>query len=212
MIMKKLTVLLLVLCLLLTTASCGANGGKEPTGADNGSQSQSGGPLAMNPTSSEEASTEEVSTEEPTTEEPTTEAATEATTEAPTEPKEPDADVAMENFVKKLQAGNYVVAPKLYTRTTAYSPEQVTFTQEGESGSYEYAFITLNGETFEAMMENDAVVDIAFASVFYPVRSTISSIAPSLSRMRVSGPICFGRSAYVMYAPAASPSKSGSAV
>ena len=41
------------------------------------------------------------------------------------QPEVIDAEITMENFVKKLEAGNYVIDAKNYVKTTAVSPEQV---------------------------------------------------------------------------------------
>ena len=80
----------------------------------------------------------------------------------PSEPEELDAAVVMENFVKKLQAGNYVVDVKDYVKTTAYSPEMVYFTS---NSSINHAFVTANGETFEGYLEQDGLYDVGFVSL-----------------------------------------------
>ncbi len=77
--------------------------------------------------------------------------------------KEADPDTAMDNFVKKLQAGNYVIEPKDYAKTTVYSPELVYFTHYPGS-ILNVAFITHDGETFECYIDEDALTDVAFVA------------------------------------------------
>ena len=141
--MKKTRIIALLLALALIL-SCSACAGK-----DEGS------------TAAPTEATKSSETEAPTSADKETEAPTEAPTE--TEPHEPDAETAMDNFVKKLQAGNYLVAPENYIRTNVYSPEQITFTHEEESYADDFAFITLDGETFEGLLEDEGVTEIAFA-------------------------------------------------
>ncbi len=87
------------------------------------------------------------------------------TPEGSTEPTEVSPDTAMENFVKKLTAGNYVVDVPGYVKTTVVSPEQVLFTMDNDSSSaINNAFVTLNGETFEGYLESEMLTDIAFVA------------------------------------------------
>ena len=80
------------------------------------------------------------------------------------EPKEPDAATAMENFVKKLQAGNYVVDSGKSARTTAFSPELVYIDYDHAYASVTYAFITLNNETFGIDYYNEEYDEVAYVS------------------------------------------------
>ena len=116
------------------------------------------------PDPGKDTSQAEPTTAAPTTAAPTTEAPAPETEPVTEEPGEPDAETAMNNFVKKLEAGNYVLAPKNYVKTTAYSPEQVTFINGEGSNSDNYAFFTLNGETFQGIIDKDRLVNVVFAS------------------------------------------------
>ena len=80
------------------------------------------------------------------------------------EPQEVTPENAMDNFVKKLEAGNYVIDAKNYVKTTAVSPEQVYFIHEGDPDAFNYALFTLNGETFEAEFEEEGMSDVTFIS------------------------------------------------
>lgn len=78
------------------------------------------------------------------------------------DPGEADADTAMNNFVKKLEAGNYVVDVENYMKTTVYSPEQVYFTRNGDSSGLDFGFVTVNGETFHGILEGNSFTEIGF--------------------------------------------------
>ena len=75
------------------------------------------------------------------------------------EPELSPADIsekAMENFVKKLEAGNYVVNGGNSVVTAAYSPEHVYINYDRGGGvPLSYLFMTLKGETFGAMLEGE---------------------------------------------------------
>ena len=70
---------------------------------------------------------------------------------------------AMDNFVKKLNAGNYVIDAQDYLRTTVYSPEQVYYSYY-DGGYEDYAFMTLKGETFQCVLEDDGVTQVEYLS------------------------------------------------
>ncbi|MBR0144006.1 MAG: hypothetical protein IJM21_07505 [Clostridia bacterium] len=75
-------------------------------------------------------------------------------------------EAAMENFVAKLEAGNYRVAGGQGPTTNVVSPEQV-YVVYGEEGSADvFAFMTLKGETFETKIErgSDRIEDVTFVS------------------------------------------------
>ena len=85
--------------------------------------------------------------------------------EPATEPGEPDPERAMDNFVRKLDECNYVVEPKDYVKTTAYSPEQIRFTDDADSdSSINVAFITRNGETFQVELGKDRPGTVQFVA------------------------------------------------
>ena len=79
-----------------------------------------------------------------------------------TEPGEPDPETAMDNFVKKLEAGNYVIDVEDYLKTTVYSPEQVYFIHNDESSGLDFGFVTVDGETFHGILEGDSFTDTGF--------------------------------------------------
>jgi hypothetical protein len=64
-------------------------------------------------------------------------------------------ELAMDNFVKKLQAGNYTCGSEETILTTAVSPEQVYFSYPHVGYPTVYAYMTLKGETFATMIENN---------------------------------------------------------
>lgn len=77
--------------------------------------------------------------------------------------EKPDAEKAMNNFVKKLNAGNFVSDDGDYLKITAYSPEQVCFEYYPDSVT-DYALMTLNNETFWAELEAGSLAEIEFKS------------------------------------------------
>ena len=79
------------------------------------------------------------------------------------ETSESTSEKAMKNFVNKLNAGNYVIDADGYMKTTVYSPDQVYFSYYGD-GYGDYGFFTLNGDTFRAMLEGDAVSEVEYIS------------------------------------------------
>ena len=69
-------------------------------------------------------------------------------------------ELAMNNFVKKLETGNYTVTGGNRVTVNAGSPEQVFFEYEKEFDPFCYAFMTAKDETFEAMLyKTDDEVD-----------------------------------------------------
>ena len=87
------------------------------------------------------------------------------TNNADTELTPPEiSELAMDNFVKKLQAGNYSVTGMNGVVTNAVSPQQVYFVYPHEGYPTIYAYMTHNGETFAAMIENDQLDEAEFLS------------------------------------------------
>ena len=87
-----------------------------------------------------------------------------------TEPSEKDltppeiSEKAMDNFVKKLQAGNYTVDTEGYADTVVVSPEQVHIDFKFYDRPVTYAYMTLKGETFEAMIDDGVIDDVYYNS------------------------------------------------
>ncbi len=85
-------------------------------------------------------------------------------TEAPETPETPEtqpvpaeiSEAAMDNFVRKLDAGNYVVDADGFLKTTVSSPEQVGFAYY-EDMYDDYALFTLNDETFRSFLAGDTL-------------------------------------------------------
>ena len=70
---------------------------------------------------------------------------------------------AMDNFVNKLNAGNYVVRGGDGPVTKAVSPEQVLVEYPHDESPLIYAFMTVKDETFETVIEYGEMDDVLFA-------------------------------------------------
>ena len=74
--------------------------------------------------------------------------------------KTPDPERAMDNFVRKLDEGNYLIANEGKLSINAYSPEQVTFIYDMQGVTY--AFMTKDNETFNGYIQDDVMDDVSF--------------------------------------------------
>lgn len=74
-----------------------------------------------------------------------------------------DSEKAMENFVSKLDSGNYVLRSGEYITVTVSSPEQVVFDYTDASYT-DFAYMSLNGETFRTDLPADAVGEVSYIS------------------------------------------------
>ncbi len=70
---------------------------------------------------------------------------------------------AMENFVKKLEAGNYLVKNSKFA-TIAVSPELAYIEYPHEGLPTVYAFMSVKGETFQAMIDEEEIDRVYFVS------------------------------------------------
>ena len=73
-------------------------------------------------------------------------------------------ELAMDNFVKKLQAGNYVCGEPDVMVTNAVSPEQVYIQYPHVDYPTVYGYMTLDGETFGTMIENNIMYEVGFVA------------------------------------------------
>ena len=90
----------------------------------------------------------------------------------------PDAEKAMENFVSKLEAGNYTLEGSDFLQISVASPEEVCFEFADETLD-DYAVFTLNGETFQGTLSEDAVQDVVFLSMEDAIHTAESSLPNS---------------------------------
>ena len=87
-------------------------------------------------------------------------------------------ELAMANFVRKLQAGNYVVRGTDGPVTRAVSPEQVCFEYPHDGYPTYYAYMTLNGETFATVIEDNEMGDVEFVSTA-PAIDALEELLPN---------------------------------
>ena len=66
--------------------------------------------------------------------------------------QKPDSEKAMENFLNKLEEGNYVMEAGDYLKTTVSSRDQVVFDYV-EEGYHDFAAMSLDNETFQMFLD-----------------------------------------------------------
>ena len=81
-----------------------------------------------------------------------------------------ESEIAMENFLRKLDEGNYVIEAKGYAVTNVASPEEVAFLYENEKTD-DVAYLTLDGETFRAVLGEEGLRETAFVSTDDAIRA-----------------------------------------
>ena len=76
------------------------------------------------------------------------------------------AEVAMGNFVKKLEAGNYMITGGQRAVINAVSPDLVMFQYHHDYDPFRFVFMSLKGETFETELydSDKAVEEVTFIS------------------------------------------------
>lgn len=72
-----------------------------------------------------------------------------------------DSEKAMENFLAKLEEGNYVIDAKDYLKTTVSSRDQVTF-EYAEDIYTDFAVMSVNNETFQGVLTDNGIEDVVF--------------------------------------------------
>jgi hypothetical protein len=78
-----------------------------------------------------------------------------------TSPKEVDSEKAMNNFIQKLDEGNYTVEVKDYLKATASSKDQVVF-EYVEDIYHDFVAMSVNDEVFQAFLNGDKLEDVTF--------------------------------------------------
>ena len=73
----------------------------------------------------------------------------------------PSSEQAMENFLNKLEEGNYTMNVEGYLKTTAYSRDLVYF-DYAEDDYTDQAVMSVNYETFQAALKNGGVENVRF--------------------------------------------------
>ncbi len=80
------------------------------------------------------------------------------------DPELTPSEKSMAYFVKKLEAGNYLVEIPNRLKTAVVSPQQAYILFDHEIEDYGSAFMTLDGETFQGWLEDGMLSDISFYS------------------------------------------------
>lgn len=73
------------------------------------------------------------------------------------ETPEISSEQAMENFVKKLESCNYVVDAEDYLKTTVVSPGEVYMLYHRDTVAEDFAFVTLENETFGGVLNENSL-------------------------------------------------------
>ncbi|MBR5341955.1 MAG: hypothetical protein IK151_08550 [Erysipelotrichaceae bacterium] len=78
-------------------------------------------------------------------------------------PKKVDSEKAMENFLRKIEEGNYTMNAKDYLKTTVYSRDQISFDYV-EDIYVDFVAMSVNNETFQAYIEDGKLKETTFLS------------------------------------------------
>nr|MCR5372044.1 hypothetical protein [Solobacterium sp.] len=73
----------------------------------------------------------------------------------------PDPETAMENFLAKVEAGNYIMNAEDYLVTTVSSRDQVAF-EYVEDMYNDFVAMSVNNESFQGFLEEDGLSEVAF--------------------------------------------------
>ena len=76
-------------------------------------------------------------------------------------PKEVDSEKAMNNFLAKIEEGNYTIEAKDYLKTTVSSRDQATF-EYVEDIYNDFVVMSVNNETFQGYLNGDKLEDVQF--------------------------------------------------
>ena len=137
---RYLLLFLSILCCFLI--ACGAGGDQSQAAPDDSGSEESAGP--------DEDGSEE-------TEEPEEEAAADEDKESPAEISER----AMENFLAKLEEGNYVIHADDYLKTTVFSRDQVWF-DYAEDMYDDFAVVSVDDESFQGYLTADGLTEVSY--------------------------------------------------
>ncbi len=81
----------------------------------------------------------------------------------PSDGGEPSTEQAMENFLNKLEEGNYTMNAEGYLKTTAYSRDLVYF-EYVEDHFTDLAVMSVNNETFQAALKDGGLENVRFVT------------------------------------------------
>ena len=76
-------------------------------------------------------------------------------------PKEVDSEKAMNNFLAKIEEGNYTIDAKDYLKTTVSSRDQAAF-EYVEDIYNDFVVMSVNNETFQGYLNGDKLEDVQF--------------------------------------------------
>ena len=79
----------------------------------------------------------------------------------PSDGGEPSTEQAMENFLRKLDEGNYTMNAEGYLKTTAYSRDLVYF-DYAEDHFTDFTVMSVNNETFQGFLKEDGLTNVQF--------------------------------------------------
>ena len=74
---------------------------------------------------------------------------------------EPDPETAMNNFLAKVDAGNYVLDAPEFLKITVSSADQVAFEYADDAYS-DFAVVSVNGEAFRGMLTGEELTEVDF--------------------------------------------------
>ncbi|MCR4672856.1 MAG: hypothetical protein K5637_06440 [Lachnospiraceae bacterium] len=99
---------------------------------------------------------------QPETESESAATETAAETEMSAAEKAEISERAINNFLSKLEEGNYVMSVDGYMKTVVSSGDLVYFDYEDDETYSDFAVMSVNGEVFQGLLEGDAVSDVSY--------------------------------------------------
>ena len=108
--------------------------------------------------------------------ETTPEAVTESVPETTEGPSGPElSEMAMDNFLKKIDEGNYTIDAESFMKASVFSRDLVTFEYVDEAYK-DFVAMSVNDETFQAFLNDGELTDLAFVSEGQAIEAASSKL------------------------------------
>ena len=154
---RKILITAVVLAMLMGSSVLMSGCSKSETPSSQASES------STSESSTSESSTSESSASESSVPENTEPESSEESSAQPDPSQNPEiSERAMENFLAKLEAGNYVMNAEGFLKTTVFSEDLVYFDYEDDSAYSDFAVMSVDNEVFQGFFTEDGLRDVSF--------------------------------------------------